>query len=81
MLVYIFEFWWMLPTAFCICLIATSSSIEGAVFFTPIFILLFPVIAGVRILPVEVIFIVLSSNLAGRWLLMSCNRLKRRELT
>jgi uncharacterized membrane protein YfcA len=65
MLGYIFEFWWMLPTAFCICLIATSSSIEGAVFFTPIFILLFPVIAGVRILPVEAIFIALSTELFG----------------
>ena len=62
---YVFEFWWMFPIAFCVCLIATSSSVEGAVFFTPIFILLFPVIAGVHIVPVEAIFIALSTELFG----------------
>ena len=65
MVEYIFEFWWMLPVAFCICLIATSSSVEGAVFFTPIFILLFPVLAGVQIKPVEAIFVALSTELFG----------------
>jgi len=62
---YIFEFWWMLPVAFCICLIATSSSVEGAVFFTPIFILVFPFIAGVKIVPIEAIFLALSIELFG----------------
>ena len=62
---YVFEFWWMFPTAFCVCLIATSSSVEGAVFFTPIFILLFPIIAGVQIRPVEAIFVALSTELFG----------------
>lgn len=65
MTAYIFEFWWMLPVAFCVCLIATSSSVEGAVFFTPIFILLFPIVAGVKIIPVEAIFIALSTELFG----------------
>ena len=62
---YVFQFWWMFPVAFCVCLIATSSSVEGAVFFTPIFILLFPIIAGVHIVPVEAIFIALSTELFG----------------
>jgi len=62
---YIFEFWWMLPVAFCICLIATSSSVEGAVFFTPIFILVFPLVAGVQIVPIEAIFLALSIELFG----------------
>ncbi len=53
---YVFEFWWMLPVAFCVCLMATSSSVEGAVFFSPIFILLFPLIAGVSITPIEAVF-------------------------
>ena len=38
MIEYIFDFWWMFPIAFCVCLMATSSSVESAVFFTPIFI-------------------------------------------
>ena len=50
---YIFEFWWMLPVAFCVCLTATSTSVEGAVFFAPIFILLFPWAAGVTIVGVQ----------------------------
>jgi uncharacterized membrane protein YfcA len=62
---YIFEFWWMLPIAFCICLIATSSSVEGAVFFTPIFILVFPFAAGVTLVPIEAIFLALSIELFG----------------
>jgi len=62
---YVFEFWWMLPAAFCVCLIATTSSVEGAVFFTPIFILLFPIVAGVHIRPVEAIFVALSTELFG----------------
>ncbi|MBT3349722.1 MAG: sulfite exporter TauE/SafE family protein [Nitrospinaceae bacterium] len=65
MIEYIFEFWWMLPIAFCICLIATSSSVEGAVFFTPIFILVFPLVAGVMIVPIEAIFLALSIELFG----------------
>ena len=65
MLEYIFEFWWMLPIAFCIGLIATSSSVEGAVFFTPIFILVFPLVAGVKIVPIEAIFLALSIELFG----------------
>lgn len=60
-----FEFWWMFPVAFCICLIATSSSVEGAVFFAPIFILAFPFVAGVKIIPIEAIFLALSIELFG----------------
>ncbi len=62
---YVFEFWWMLPIAFCVCLMATSSSVEGAVFFSPIFILLFPLIAGVSITPIEVVFLALSIEVFG----------------
>jgi len=62
---YVFEFWWMFPIAFCVCLMATSSSVEGAVFFSPIFILLFPLIAGVKILPLEAVFLALSIEVFG----------------
>lgn len=62
---YIFEFWWMLPVAFCVCLMATSSSVEGAVFFSPIFILLFPLIADVTIIPIEAVFLALSIEVFG----------------
>jgi len=62
---YIFEFWWMLPIAFCVCLMATSSSVEGAVFFAPIFILLFPIAAGVVIVPIEAVFLALSIEIFG----------------
>ncbi len=65
MLEYVFEFWWMLPIAFCVCLMATSSSVEGAVFFSPIFILLFPLIAGVKIVPIEAVFLALSIEVFG----------------
>ena len=65
MLEYIFEFWWMLPIAFCVCLTATSTSVEGAVFFAPIFILLFPWAAGVRIAPLEAVFLALSIEIFG----------------
>ena len=65
MLEYVFEFWWMLPVAFCVCLMATSSSVEGAVFFTPIFILFFPYAAGIHIAPVEAIFLALSIEIFG----------------
>ena len=65
MLDYIFEFWWMLPVAFSVCLMATSSSVEGAVFFSPIFILLFPLIAGVKITPIEAVFLALSIEVFG----------------
>ena len=44
---------------------ATSSSVEGAVFFSPIFILLFPLIAGVKIVPIEAIFLALSIEVFG----------------
>lgn len=62
---YVFEFWWMLPVAFCVCLMATSSSVEGAVFFSPIFILLFPLVAGVKIVPIEAVFLALSIEVFG----------------
>ena len=62
---YIFEFWWMLPVAFCVCLTATSTSVEGAVFFAPIFILLFPWAAGVTIVPLEAVFLALSIEIFG----------------
>ncbi|MCZ6549630.1 MAG: sulfite exporter TauE/SafE family protein, partial [Deltaproteobacteria bacterium] len=62
---YVFEFWWMLPVAFCVCLMATSSSVEGAVFFSPIFILLFPLVAGVKIGPIEAVFLALSIEVFG----------------
>ncbi len=62
---YVFEFWWMLPVAFCVCLMATSSSVEGAVFFSPIFILLFPLIADVTITPIEAVFLALSIEVFG----------------
>lgn len=65
MLEYIFEFWWMFPIAFCICLTATSTSVEGAVFFAPIFILLFPLVAGVKIIPIEAVFLALSIEIFG----------------
>ncbi len=65
MLEYIFEFWWMLPIAFCVCLTATSTSVEGAVFFAPIFILLFPWVAGVSIAPLEAVFLALSIEIFG----------------
>lgn len=65
MAAYVFEFWWMLPVAFCVCLMATSSSVEGAVFFSPIFILLFPLVAGVKIIPIEAIFLALSIEIFG----------------
>lgn len=62
---YVFEFWWMLPVAFCVCLMATSSSVEGAVFFAPIFILLFPLLAGIRIAPIEAVFLALATEIFG----------------
>ena len=65
MLEYVFEFWWMLPIAFCVCLTATSTSVEGAVFFAPIFILLFPWAAGVSIAPLEAVFLALSIEIFG----------------
>ncbi|MFQ5683859.1 MAG: sulfite exporter TauE/SafE family protein [Candidatus Binatia bacterium] len=65
MIEYIFEFWWMLPVAFCVCVMATSSSVEGAVFFSPIFILLFPIIAGVKIVPIEAVFLALAIEVFG----------------
>ena len=65
MIEYIFEFWWMLPVAFCVCLTATSTSVEGAVFFAPIFILLFPWAAGVTIVPLEAVFLALSIEIFG----------------
>lgn len=65
MLEYIFEFWWMFPVAFCVCLMATSSSVEGAVFFAPIFIIFFPMYAGVTITPIEGIFLALSIEIFG----------------
>lgn len=65
MLEYVFEFWWMFPIAFCVCLMATSSSVEGAVFFAPIFILLFPLLAGVQIVPIEAIFLALATEIFG----------------
>lgn len=65
MLGYIFEFWWMLPVAFCVCLTATSTSVEGAVFFAPIFILLFPWAADVSIAPLEAVFLALSIEIFG----------------
>lgn len=65
MIEYIFEFWWMFPVAFCVCLMATSSSVEGAVFFAPIFILFFPYAAGVTILPIEAVFLALSIEVFG----------------
>ena len=65
MIEYIFEFWWMLPIAFCVCLTATSTSVEGAVFFAPIFILLFPWAAGVTIVPLEAVFLALSIEIFG----------------
>ncbi len=65
MVEYIFEFWWMFPIAFCVCLMATSSSVEGAVFFAPIFILFFPFAAGVTILPIEAVFLALSIEVFG----------------
>ena len=65
MLEYVFEFWWMFPIAFCVCLMATSSSVEGAVFFSPIFILLFPLVTDVTIKPIEAIFLALSIEVFG----------------
>ncbi len=65
MLGYVFEFWWMFPVAFCVCLMATSTSVEGAVFFTPIFLLAFPLFAGVRIVPIEAVFLALSIEIFG----------------
>ncbi|MCE2453965.1 MAG: sulfite exporter TauE/SafE family protein [Nitrospinae bacterium] len=65
MIEYVFEFWWMLPVAFCVCLTATSTSVEGAVFFAPIFILLFPWAAGVTIVPLEAVFLALSIEIFG----------------
>ena len=62
---YFFEFWWMFPVAFCVCLMATSSSVEGAVFFAPIFIIFFPMFAGVTITPIEGIFLALSIEIFG----------------
>tara|TARA_B100000029_G_scaffold35217_5_gene33132 strand:+ start:7811 stop:8674 length:864 start_codon:yes stop_codon:yes gene_type:complete len=65
LLEYFFEFWWMFPVAFCVCLMATSSSVEGAVFFAPIFIIFFPMFAGVTITPIEGIFLALSIEIFG----------------
>ena len=65
MIDYVFEFWWMLPVAFCVCLTATSTSVEGAVFFAPIFILVFPWAAGVEIAPLEAVFLALSIEIFG----------------
>ncbi|MBI3127486.1 MAG: sulfite exporter TauE/SafE family protein [Candidatus Tectomicrobia bacterium] len=65
MLAYVFEFWWMLPIAFCVCLMATSSSVEGAVFFAPIFILVFPRLAGIEIIPIEAVFLALATEIFG----------------
>ncbi len=62
---YVFEFWWMFPVAFCVCLMATSTSVEGAVFFAPIFLLAFPLFAGVRIIPIEAVFLALSIEIFG----------------
>ena len=55
----------MFPVAFSVCLIATSASVEGAVFFAPIFLLVFPVAAGVDISTTEAIFIALATELFG----------------
>tara|TARA_A100001037_G_C15153701_1_gene641690 strand:- start:3609 stop:4412 length:804 start_codon:yes stop_codon:yes gene_type:complete len=44
---------------------ATSSSVEGAVFFAPIFIIFFPMFAGVTITPIEGIFLALSIEIFG----------------
>lgn len=65
MIDYVFEFWWMFPAAFCVCLMATSSSVEGAVFFAPIFILFFPLLAGVQIVPIEAVFLALATEIFG----------------
>jgi uncharacterized membrane protein YfcA len=55
----------MFPVAFCVCLMATSSSVEGAVFFAPIFILFFPYATGVTIQPIEAVFLALSIEVFG----------------
>ena len=65
MIEYFLEFWWMFPVAFCVCLMATSSSVEGAVFFAPIFIIFFPMFAEVTITPIEAIFLALSIEIFG----------------
>ncbi len=65
MIEYIFEFWWMLPIAFCVCLTATSTSVGSAVFFVPIFVLLFPWAAGVTIVPLEAVFLALFIKTFG----------------
>ena len=65
MLGYVFEFWWMFPVAFCVCLMAAGTSVEGAVFSAPIFLLAFPLFAGVRIIPIEAVCLALSIEIFG----------------
>jgi uncharacterized membrane protein YfcA len=44
-LLYWFEYWWMLPTAFVISLTVNSVGISGAAIYVPFFVLIFPLVA------------------------------------
>ncbi|MBI3962551.1 MAG: sulfite exporter TauE/SafE family protein [Deinococcus sp.] len=50
---YWFQFWWMLPLGVVICTIACASSVEGAVMFSPLFILGFPLLGQAPLRPAE----------------------------
>jgi len=52
---YWFSYWWMFPIAFIIALSVNTAGISGAALFVPFFILIFPLIAGVALNPIDTV--------------------------
>lgn len=49
------EYWWMFPIAFLVALTVNTAGISGAALFVPFFILIFPLLAQIHLLPLDTV--------------------------
>ena len=52
---YWLQYWWMFPIAFMVALMVNTAGISGASLFVPFFILIFPLITGISLAPIDTV--------------------------
>lgn len=62
---YWLTYWWVFPFALTICIIVCTVGIEGAILFVPFFAVIFPLLSGQQLAPVEAIKIGLFTEIFG----------------
>lgn len=61
----IFAYWWLFPISFAIALIVNTVGVSGASLFVPFFILIFPLLAGFTLTPLDAVTLGLVTESFG----------------